>query len=188
MAKHLILEIGIEELPAGFIPGALSSLERLFRKGLEEKRLTFKGLRTLGTPRRLTVIVEGLDEKQKDATREAKGPALKAAFDSKGAPTNALLGFARSQGVKVEQLKTVKTEKGEYLFAIKKVKGERTKKILPETLKAIVSSVSFPKAMRWSDHEVSFCAGQTMRSALQGPYTGYSPFTEGSPCASTSDT
>jgi glycyl-tRNA synthetase beta chain len=119
MAKHLILEIGIEELPAGFIPGALSSLERLFRKGLEEKRLTFKGLRTLGTPRRLTVIVEGLDEKQKDATREAKGPALKAAFDSKGAPTNALLGFARSQGVgqrREDQKDSARNPQGDRLF------------------------------------------------------------------------
>jgi glycyl-tRNA synthetase beta chain len=156
MAKDLILEIGTEEVPAGFIPGALSSLEGLFKKNLEAKHLSFKGLRTMGTPRRLAVIVEGLEERQSDASTEVKGPAKKAAFDQKGNPTKALLGFAGSQGVKVEDLKVRKTEKGEYLFAIKKITGERTKKILPETLKAIVSSLYFPKTMRWSDHEITF--------------------------------
>jgi glycyl-tRNA synthetase beta chain len=156
MAKDLILEIGTEEVPAGFIPGALSSLEGLFKKSLGAKHLSFKGLRTIGTPRRLTVIVEGLEERQSDASIEVKGPAKKAAFDQNGNPTKALSGFAGGQGVKVEELKVRKTEKGEYLYAIKKIKGESTKKILPETLKAVVSSLYFPKTMRWSDHEISF--------------------------------
>jgi glycyl-tRNA synthetase beta chain len=156
MAKDLILEIGTEEVPAGFIPGALLSLEGLFKKSLDANHLSHKGLKTLGTPRRLTIIVKALEEKQRDASTEVKGPARRAAFDESGKPTKALLGFAGSQGVKVEELKAVKTEKGEYLYAIKKVQGERTKKILPGALKAIVSSLTFPKAMRWSDHEISF--------------------------------
>lgn len=171
MAKDLILEIGTEEVPAGFIPRALSSLEALFRKSLEAERLSFKGLRTVGTPRRLTVIVEALDEMQKDATIEAKGPASKAAYDQNGVPTKALLGFARSQGVKVEDLKAVETKKGEYLFAVKKLKGESAKKRLPETLKAIVTSLTFPKSMRWSDHEISFVRPVHWLLALYGTET-----------------
>jgi glycyl-tRNA synthetase beta chain len=185
MAKDLILEIGTEELPAGFIPGALSSLEGLFKKVLANKRLSFKGLRTMGTPRRLTVIVGALEEEQSDTSTEVKGPAKRAAFDQNGEPTKALSGFARSQGIKVEELKLRKTEKGEYLYAIKKLKGERTKKILPETMEAILSSLYFPKSMRWSDHEMTFArpvhwilalyGGETVRfdfgHVKSGPYT-----------------
>jgi glycyl-tRNA synthetase beta chain len=141
------------------------------RKNLEAGNLSFVAVRTLGTPRRLTIIVEGVAEKQADASVEAKGPAKKAAFDAEGKPTKALLGFARSRGVDVKDLKTVETDKGEYLFAVKKVKGEETKKILPAMLASIVSSIGFPKSMRWGAHSITYARPVHWILALYGTDT-----------------
>lgn len=156
MEKELILEIGTEELPAGFIPRALGSLESFLKKNLESERLSFKAIKALGTPRRLTLIIEGLSGSQPDATTEVKGPQKKAAFDDKGNPTNALLGFARSQGVDVGDIKTIKTEKGEYAYIEKFIKGKKTDEILPELLKNTISQDFFPKSMRWGSYDISF--------------------------------
>jgi len=156
MSKELIFEIGTEEVPASFVPKALVSLEGLLRKALETERLSFKSIRTLGTPRRLTLIVEDLSDKQPDSRLEARGPQKRAAFDEAGNPTNALLGFAKSHGVDPGEVKIVKTEKGEYVYIEKKVKGGRTANILPVVLKEVISRDFFPKSMRWGDGDVSF--------------------------------
>ena len=120
MPKDLFLEIGTEEIPAGFISNALESMEGFLKKTLEENRLAFKNIRTFGTPRRLVVSVEGMDEKQADTVVEAMGPAKRAAFDEQGIPTRAAEGFAKGQGIKVKDLEIVKTEKGEYICAKEK--------------------------------------------------------------------
>ncbi len=156
MKKDLIFEIGTEELPAGFVPKALGALSGFLRKKLETARLSFDSVKTLGTPRRLTLIVEGLEDRQPDMKLEAKGPQLKAAYDADGKPTGALLGFARSQGVDVSKLRTVKTDKGEYVSVIKKIKGVKTSEALPEILRETLSGDFFPKSMRWGAYEVSF--------------------------------
>ncbi|VAV84691.1 Glycyl-tRNA synthetase beta chain [hydrothermal vent metagenome] len=156
MAKDLIFELGCEEIPAGFIKPALAALAASLKKGFSEGGLEYGQLRTLGTPRRLTVIVEGLEEKEPDRIVESRGPAIKAAYDKDGNPTRALEGFARGSGVKPKDLKIVKLEKGEYLYAVKEIKGRKTVEILPELLRGVVSSLSFPKAMRWADHEMTF--------------------------------
>ncbi|HZX35447.1 MAG TPA: glycine--tRNA ligase subunit beta [Thermodesulfobacteriota bacterium] len=168
MAKDLILELGSEELPAGFIHPALLSLSSILAKKLETARVGFKAIETFGAPRRLAVVVAGLDEKQKDVSTEVKGPHKKAAFDSEGKPTAALMGFARSQGVKPEELKLVASDKGEYVYAIKDVKGEKTEKILSELLRSAITELSFPKAMRWSDHDVTFARPLHWILALYG--------------------
>lgn len=156
MKKDLIFEIGTEELPAGFVPKALGALSGILIKRLEAARLSFDSVRTLGTPRRLTLIVEGLIDKQPDMNLEAKGPQLKAAYDAECKPTNALLGFARSQGVDVSKLRTVKTDKGEYVSAVKKIKGVKTREALPEILSGALSGDFFPKSMRWGAYDVAF--------------------------------
>jgi len=148
MAKDLLFEIGTEEIPA--------ALEGFLRKGLESRKLSFKAIRTLGTPRRLTLIVEGLDEKQADAVIEVKGPQLKAAYDASGKPTGALLGFAKSQGIDINAIKSVKTDKGEYVAATKELKGEETAKILPEVITSALSQEFLPKSMRWGSYDISF--------------------------------
>ena len=156
MAKDLLFEIGTEEIPAAVAPRALAALEGFLRKGLESKKLSFKAIRTLGTPRRLTLIVEGLDEKQADAVVEVKGPQLKAAYDASGKPTGALLGFAKSQGIDINAIKSVKTDKGEYVAATKELKGEETAKILPEVITSALSQEFLPKSMRWGSYDISF--------------------------------
>lgn len=154
--KDLIFEIGTEELPAGFIPGTLAELERALSKELSGQRLSFKSISTFGTPRRLAAIVEGLASRQTDTTIEARGPNKKAAYDKDGAPTKALTGFARGQGVDPAELKLVKGDKGEYVYAIKSVKGRPAPEVLAEVLEAVTRGLGFPKSMRWGSHKISF--------------------------------
>ncbi|MBI1912417.1 MAG: glycine--tRNA ligase subunit beta [Deltaproteobacteria bacterium] len=168
MPKDLIFEIGTEEIPAGFIPKALNSLEAILKKNLEASRIGFDEVRTLGTPRRLSLIIKNLSDKQPDISTEVKGPQLKAAFDANGNPTNALLGFVKSQGVDIKNLKTVKTEKGEWVYFDKFVKGGETSAILPEILKNTISQDFFSKSMRWNVYDVSFARPVHWILALYG--------------------
>ncbi|MDP2682748.1 MAG: glycine--tRNA ligase subunit beta [Deltaproteobacteria bacterium] len=156
MPKDLLLEIGTEEIPAGFIPNALESMQGLLKKALEENRIGFKDIRMFGTPRRLMIYAQGMDEKQADTVTEIMGPAKRAAFDENGKPTRAAEGFAKSQGVKVKDLKIVQTPKGEYICAKKDVKGKKTKDILQEVLPKLITGVPFPKAMRWGNGDIRF--------------------------------
>ncbi|MBI5287140.1 MAG: glycine--tRNA ligase subunit beta [Deltaproteobacteria bacterium] len=156
MAKDLLIEIGTEDIPAGFIPGAMESLENSLKETIKEHGLGFKGIHAFGTPRRLGVWIEKVEEKQADKVAETIGPARKVAFDEKGNPTKVAEGFARAQGVKVNDLKVVRTEKGEYIRARKEVKGKNTQDILSGVLPEIITSLPFPKAMRWSEGDITF--------------------------------
>ena len=104
MANDFLLEIGTEEIPAKFSPGAMTQLEEQARKRFAELRLSYKDVAIYATPRRLALLVTELEEKQADLNMEVKGPAVKAAYDANGAPTKAAQGFARGQGVTVEDL------------------------------------------------------------------------------------
>ncbi|MGB9628710.1 MAG: glycine--tRNA ligase subunit beta [Thermodesulfobacteriota bacterium] len=154
--KELLLEIGTEEIPAGFIPQALIELENLARKELEVSRIDFGRMKTFGTPRRLVLFVESLSEKQRDEEIKKIGPSKKAAFDKKGNPTQAAIGFAKSQSVEVESLKVIQTEKGEYVCAIKQEPGKPTKEILSFLLPKWILSIPFQKSMRWADVSIRF--------------------------------
>src|SRR4030042_283973 len=132
--KELLLEIGAEEIPAGFIPQALIDFENLTRKELEANRIDFNGVKTLGTPRRLVLVIESVSEKQRDEEMKKVGPSKQAAFDSKGNPTKADIGFAKSQSVSVESLKVIQTEKGEYVWAGGEEPGRPTIELLPSIL------------------------------------------------------
>jgi glycyl-tRNA synthetase beta chain len=138
------------------MPDALRDLGEITDRLLRGARLGSKRIRTLGTPRRLTLYVEGLEDKQADEVREIIGPPKAAAYDAAGRPTAAALGFARAQGLPVEQLKIRKTDRGDYVAAVKKITGTRTAEVLPRLLPQIVSSLSFPKTMRWGDGSVRF--------------------------------
>ena len=156
MSKDLLLEIGSEEIPASFVSAGLDNLKDSITRAFEENRLSYGAIHLYGTPRRLTVIVESLDERQADICEEIKGPSTKAAFDGDGNPTRALEGFARSQGVKVDDMKRVSDGKGEYLYAVKECKGRGAEEILPEILEPLISPDLFKKTMRWSDHSVHY--------------------------------
>ena len=156
MAKNLLLEIGIEEIPARFMEPALAQMAELTKTKLKEANLAYKSIKTLGTPRRLTLIVEQLAEEQPDITIEVKGPAQKAAYDAEGNPTKALQGFCRSQGFLPENL-TIKELNGvPYVYAAKEKKGEAAVKVLPKLLVEVIHKIYFPKPMRWGYEEMRF--------------------------------
>ncbi len=156
MARNLLFEIGVEEIPARFMEGSINGLVNAAKKSLKEARLDFENVRGMGTPRRLTLFVDGLAESQGDLKEELKGPAKKAAYDSDGNPTKALQGFLRSKGLTEEDITIKEIKGGEYIFATKEEKGEAAAKVLPELLVNMVLSLKFPKPMRWSDHELRF--------------------------------
>ncbi len=154
--KELLFEIGTEEIPSVYMPDALRDLGEVADRLLREARLSFKRIRTLGTPRRLTLHVQGLAEKQTDEVREVVGPPKAAAYDKEGKPTAAALGFARAQGLVAEHLKIRATERGDYVVAVKKTKGAKTTDVLPALLPRAITSLTFPKSMRWGDRNIRF--------------------------------
>ncbi|MBT1074982.1 glycine--tRNA ligase subunit beta [Geobacter grbiciae] len=154
--KELFLEIGTEEIPAGFIPKAMADMEALLAKELENARISFDDIRTLGTPRRLALTVKGLPTVQPDAEITAMGPARNVAFDAEGKPTRAAEGFARGQGVDVASLTLVATEKGEYVAAVRKESGRPVPELLAEILPRLVANIPFRKSMRWGALDVRF--------------------------------
>ena len=154
--KELLLEIGTEEIPAGFVRQALVDMESLTRKELEAQRIDFEGVKTLGTPRRLVLVIEGLSERQRDVEIKKIGPSKQAAFDAKGNSTRAAIGFAKGQGVPVESLTVVETDKGEYVCAVKKEIGKPTREILAVLLPKLILSIPFQKSMKWADVPIRF--------------------------------
>jgi glycyl-tRNA synthetase beta chain len=151
-----LLEIGTEDLPARFINPALEQLKQITGNIFKENRLSYKSINVYGTPRRLAIIAEGVPYTQEDSVKEIFGPSKKVAFDESGKPTKALIGFAQSQGVRLEDLAIKTKGKGEYVVAIKQEKGLPTEEILPEIFKSIITSLHFPKTMRWGDGNLRF--------------------------------
>lgn len=156
MEKELILEIGTEEIPAGFMNEAIRSLSEITERKLRENAISYGGISSFGTPRRLALRVTGLGDEQEDRSVESYGPPVRIAFDEKGNPTNATIGFAKSQGIRVEELVTVKRDRGEFLAAVKKIKGQKTEKLLKEILPGIIGELRFRKSMKWGDGDYVF--------------------------------
>lgn len=156
MGEELLIEIGTEEIPAAFMPDALVSLKNLMIKELTSHRIGFEEMRTYGTPRRLVLMGYGVCTRQDDLVTERMGPAKNIAFDKDGNPTKAAIGFAKGQGVSVDELKIIETAKGEYIYTEKKEKGVATTTLLPRILPKVIVSIPFPKSMRWHDLDIRF--------------------------------
>ncbi|MDH3974012.1 MAG: glycine--tRNA ligase subunit beta [Deltaproteobacteria bacterium] len=156
MSKELFLEIGCEEIPAGFLDPALSHLESALKKALSEARLSFGELSTSGTPRRLVLSVKDVALRQEDITIENQGPSKKVAYNESGEPTKALIGFAKGQGISIEDIEVRETPKGEYVYAVKEEKGVDAATLLPDVLTDLIASIPFKKSMRWKDLDVAF--------------------------------
>lgn len=152
----LLFEIGTEEIPAGYIAPALEQIKILFTEQTKEHRLESESVYATGTPRRLTLLVKGLPQRQESVTEEVQGPSAAIGFDKTGTPTKAGLGFAKSQGIDIKDLQIKKTPKGDYCFATKKTEGQDTLRILPEILAEIVRKISFPKSMKWKGNSLFF--------------------------------
>ncbi|UWG96843.1 glycine--tRNA ligase subunit beta [Dehalobacter sp. DCM] len=156
MSKDFLLEIGMEEMPAKFAPGAVAQLENNARKLFTELRIGYKDLKCYVTPRRLALLINSLDEMQADISEEVKGPAQKAAYDADGKPTKAAEGFARGQGVGTDALYIKELNGVPYVYALKSQKGDVTEKLLPEVSLNLITGLNFPKPMRWGDQEIRF--------------------------------
>ena len=149
--KKLLFEIGTEELPANYMPNILKDLKTLSLKKLQDARVPFADVTVLGTPRRLAVLVSGVEETQADSTEEFKGPAVNIAFKD-GEPTKAAQGFARGKGVDVKDL----VVKDNYIYAVKHIQGRATAELLPHVLQEILTNIPFPNHMRWADFDFRF--------------------------------
>jgi len=171
MLKELILEIGTEEIPAGFLGEAIKSLGSIAEREFEDNLLTCKNINTFGTPRRLTLWVSGLSDKQSDKIVEIVGPPKRIAFDENGTPTKAALGFAKAQGIDVKDLVIVEREKGELIAIRRKIKGKRTERLLKDLLSKMILSIPSRKSMRWGDGETSFARPIRWILALYGGKT-----------------
>ena len=154
--KTLVLEIGTEELPLTIFPEILAQMETLFSEYLQQANLTWSKIKIMATPRRLTVMVTGLPEKQTGKEIEVIGPPYKIAFDHDGNPTKAAIGFAQKQGVSVSELTCIETPKGEYVGVKIKESDQPTEEILAKLLPDYILSLSFPKSMRWHEGKIRF--------------------------------
>ncbi|MCQ6558313.1 glycine--tRNA ligase subunit beta [Paenibacillus mendelii] len=156
MAKDLLLEIGLEEVPARFVRGAMNQLKDKTVKWLETARISHGEVKAYATPRRIALHIGDVEEKQTDLNEEVKGPSRKIALDEQGNWSKAALGFARSQGVEPESFYFKELGGVEYIYANKSSIGTVTMDVLPEGLTSLITSMSFPKNMRWGSHELRF--------------------------------
>lgn len=156
MHKDLLIEIGTEELP----PKALKKLSAAFTQGilsgLADKKLQHSVVRSFASPRRLAITIAELATQQDDQVTERKGPATKAAFDADGNPTKAILGFAKSCGVTIDQLERQATDKGEWFVFNQTIKGQQTESLLADIITDSLHKLPTPKRMRWGDNDVEF--------------------------------
>ena len=156
MAKDLLWELGVEEVPARFLPPVIKQLQELAEEGFRNAGLSYDELKVLATPRRLTLLVTALAEKAADLEAEAKGPAVKAAYDEAGQPTKALLGFCRGQGVDPSQVMTKQIKGVDYIYVVKKIAGQPAEALLPELLCGLADKLYFPKPQRWGYNPKKF--------------------------------
>jgi glycyl-tRNA synthetase beta chain len=150
MDRELLIEIGVEELPAGWMPALTRQLADRLAARLTELRIApMAAVESYSTPRRLTGRIGKIAERQEDLEETLSGPPVSAAFDAAGKPTPAALGFAKKQGVTFEELSRVSTPKGEYLAYHKRQRGKSAVDALPDLLNALLRDLSFPKQMHW---------------------------------------
>lgn len=150
MDRELLLEIGTEELPASWLPTLTNQVGEMVAAELRSHRLVPESpVETFSTPRRLTVRIVRVPERQTDLEELVNGPPVAAAFTPDGKPTPAAIGFAAKQGADAAALERVQTPKGEYLAFRKRQRGKATIDVLPDVLGATLRTLSFPKAMRW---------------------------------------
>jgi glycyl-tRNA synthetase beta chain len=154
--KDFVLEIGAENIPASYIEPAFRQLAGDAETMFAELRLPWEEIYATGTPRRLTLLVGGLAERQESAAETVTGPPVSRAFNEDGTPTKAAEGFARSQGVTVSDLRSIETPKGEYLGFRRRLESRRTAELLAERLPGLVASLRFPKAMKWEPSGATF--------------------------------
>ena len=152
----LLLEIGTEEIPAGYIVPALEAMSATLSKKLTDSRIEHGRSKIYGTPRRLAVAIEDVAAKQQSVKSEVTGPPANIGFDDNGKPTMAGQKFAEKVGVPLSKLKIKETPKGAYLTAEKSERGLATQTLLKEILPQVILATPFPKKMRWASLDIEF--------------------------------
>ncbi len=167
--EKLLLEIGAEEIPAGYIMPALKALSTNLKNKLSAARIAHGDARLYGTPRHLAVVIDNVATRQKTMTTEVLGPPEKVAYDSTGNPTVAIRKFAEKVGVDISVLKVKKTEKGSYVCAKVVERGLATRTILKKMLPEAILAIPFPKTMKWGELNITFARPIHSILALLGP-------------------
>ncbi|MFA5338844.1 MAG: glycine--tRNA ligase subunit beta [Candidatus Omnitrophota bacterium] len=168
VTPDFLMEICSEELPAGYITPALDQLHSAVSAALSGDRLKFNAIRSFATPVRLVILVEGLAPGQEPQREKINGPSKEAAFDKDGRPTQACLGFLKSKGAEIKDIKIENTQRGEYIFIERAKESLPAGKVLSDSLPKIIASLKFPKAMRWEAGGVKFARPVRSILALYG--------------------
>ena len=155
MAKDLLLEIGLEEMPAHVVTPSRIQLEEKVIKFLDEHHLDYETVQSFATPRRLAVKVTAIPEKQADVKEEVKGPAKKIALDAEGNWSKAAQGFVRGQGVTTEDIVFKELNGVEYVYVTKFTKGQSAKEVLTK-LNDVITSLTFPVTMHWANYDFEY--------------------------------
>ena len=147
----LLFEIGTEEIPASYIPPVLNQLKEIASDSFSTHRIQIGEIQTFGTPRRITLAIKNIKTLQESQETEVVGPPKQIAYDDNGEPTKAAIGFAKTQGVDISDLRIVETERGEYIAASKKEIGLPTQEILQSFIPEWIEALRFPKTMQWEN-------------------------------------
>ena len=156
MSKKYLLEIGAEELPADSIHDTIKQIENISNEILTKERLKFTDLVVYTTPRRLSLIINGLEDKQESLEEIVKGPSLKIAYDNEGNPSKAIMGFMRGQGIDKNSIIIDKINGEDYIFAKITKRGKSVEEILASNMPELIKRISFPKSMRWGGKNIRF--------------------------------
>ncbi|MBM6613865.1 glycine--tRNA ligase subunit beta [Desemzia sp. RIT804] len=155
MSHNVLLEIGLEEMPANVITQSRIQLMQRIEKFLTENRLAFGEVNSYATPRRLAVLIHDVAEKQKDEEVTAKGPAKKIALDDNGEWTKAAQGFVRGQGLRTEDIYLKEIKGIEYVHVDKFVPGKKAMDILVN-LSEVITAMTFPVSMHWANYSLKY--------------------------------
>ncbi|MBW8192764.1 glycine--tRNA ligase subunit beta [Neiella marina] len=154
--ENLLIELGTEELPPKALPKLASSFASAFEAALTKAGLGFSSVKWVASPRRIGVLVDALESAQPDRVEEKRGPSVSVAFDENGEATKAALGWARGNGITIDQAQRLKTDKGEWLLHRAEVKGASIQALLPELVNLAVKQIPIPKPMRWGAYDTEF--------------------------------
>ncbi|CSC15828.1 glycyl-tRNA synthetase subunit beta [Vibrio cholerae] len=156
MAKEFLIELGTEELPPKQLRTLAEAFAANFAAELATADIAHEGVTWFATPRRLALKVANLAESQPDRVVEKRGPAVNVAFDADGKPTKAAEGWARGNGITVEQAERLVTDKGEWLLFKEQVQGQQTASVVVEMAAKALANLPIAKPMRWGDKETQF--------------------------------
>ncbi|OUL09367.1 glycine--tRNA ligase subunit beta [Sedimentibacter sp. SX930] len=155
MSQTVLLEIGLEEMPAKYVRSSSIQLKEKMAAFLEANRIGFDAIEMYATPRRLAVIASGVSDKQADLAEVIKGPAKKIALQADGTWSKAALGFVRGQGLTPEDIFFDELNGVEYVFVKKETNGKASSEVLKE-LNTVVESLTFPVSMHWGNHHFKY--------------------------------